>query len=393
MLPPLHVSGRAQMPSTSGAVRLHDVARGSLADVSEIQRPNLFDLSIDELPTPSPTASYRGRQLAEWLYVHGAQEIAEMTTLTKAWRATLDASYAVSPFADVQRFPSKDGSVRYLLTLVDGQRTEAVYMPYEGRKTVCVSSMVGCPAGCAFCATGALGFGRNLTRGEIVAQLLVVAWHEGFAPREVRNVVLMGMGEALLNYDAALGAIRTWIDPRGLAMSPRRITLSTVGLPARIRKLAAEGLPLVLAVSLHAPDEATRRRIIPTAHAHALDDIVASLHDWQAAGGRRVSIEYTMLAGVNDAPAQATALAERLEGLTVHVNLIPFNPWPASGFTATSRSGVLAFQETLTRAGVSTSVRFSRGRDTGGACGQLALRDGARVDVGHPPPRAPTTLA
>jgi 23S rRNA (adenine2503-C2)-methyltransferase len=220
-----------------------------------------------------------------------------------------------------------------------------------------------------------------------------VAWHEGFAPREVRNVVLMGMGEALLNYDAALGAIRTWIDPRGLAMSPRRITLSTVGLPARIRKLAAEGLPLVLAVSLHAPDEATRRRIIPTAHAHALDDIVASLHDWQAAGGRRVSIEYTMLAGVNDAPAQATALAERLEGLTVHVNLIPFNPWPASGFTATSRSGVLAFQETLTRAGVSTSVRFSRGRDTGGACGQLALRDGARVDVGHPPPRAPTTLA
>jgi 23S rRNA (adenine2503-C2)-methyltransferase len=243
--------------------------------------------------------------------------------------------------------------------------------------------MVGCPAGCAFCATGALGFGRNLTRGEIVAQLLAVAWFEAFAPRELRNVVLMGMGEALLNYDAAVGAIRTWTDPRGLAMSSRRITLSTVGLPSRIRRLAGEGLPLVLAVSLHAPDEATRRRIIPTAHAHALTDIVASLHDWQAAGGRRVSVEYTMLDGVNDAPAQAAALARLLDGLTVHVNLIPFNPWPGSGFAATPRDGVRAFQNVLMGAGVSTSVRFSRGRDTGGACGQLALREGGAEAVGN----------
>jgi 23S rRNA (adenine2503-C2)-methyltransferase len=334
-----------------------------------------FDLPIDDLPAPEGEA-YRRAQLAEWLYVHGARDFEAMTTLPKGWRAALAAEQAVSPFDEVRRFPSWDGSVRYLFTLGDGQRTEAVYMPYAGRKTVCVSSMVGCPAGCAFCATGALGFGRNLTRGEIVAQLLAVAWFEGFAPRELRNVVLMGMGEALLNYDAAIGAIRTWIDPRGLAMSPRRITLSTVGLPARIRRLAGEGLPLVLAVSLHAPDEATRRRIIPTAHAHALDDIVASLHDWQAAGGRRVTVEYTMLDGVNDAPAQAAALATLLAGLVVHVNLIPFNPWPGSGFEATPRERVRAFQDVLVRAGVSTSVRFSRGRDTGGACGQLALREG-----------------
>ncbi|MDF1522889.1 MAG: 23S rRNA (adenine(2503)-C(2))-methyltransferase RlmN [Trueperaceae bacterium] len=335
-----------------------------------------FDLPIDALPAPEGEA-YRRAQLTEWLYVHGARDFEAMTTLPKGWRAALAAEQSVSPFDDVRRFPSWDGSVRYLFTLADGQRTEAVYMPYAGRKTVCVSSMVGCPAGCAFCATGALGFGRNLTRGEIVAQLLAVAWFEGFAPRELRNVVLMGMGEALLNYDAAIGAIRTWIDPRGLAMSPRRITLSTVGLPARIRRLAGEGLPLVLAVSLHAPDEATRRRIIPTAHAHALDDIVASLHDWQAAGGRRVTVEYTMLDGVNDAPAQAGALATLLAGLVVHVNLIPFNPWPGSGFEATPRERVRALQDVLVRAGVSTSVRFSRGRDTGGACGQLALREGA----------------
>jgi len=358
--------------------------------VTDPVRPTLFDVDVDALPTPAPAQAqaYRARQLAEWLYVHGARDLDAMTSLPKAWRAELAAAFDVDPFAQVRRFPSWDGSVRYLFTLRDGQRTEAVYMPYEGRKTVCVSSMVGCPAGCAFCATGALGFGRNLTRGEIVAQLLAVAWHEGFAPRELRNVVLMGMGEALLNYEAAIGAIRTWIDPRGLAMSPRRITLSTVGLPARIRRLARERLPLVLAVSLHAPDEETRRRIIPTAHAHALADIVASLHAWQAEGGRRVTVEYTMLDGVNDRLDQAHALARLLAGLQVHVNLIPFNPWPGSGFAATPRAGLRAFQDVLTRAGASTSVRFSRGRDTGGACGQLALRDAAAGEepgLGHPP--------
>jgi len=359
-------------------------------------RPSLFDLALEDLPVPGPGQAYRRRQLAEWLYLHGARDLGAMTSLPAAWRRELAAAYDVDPFVEARRFPSWDQSVRYLFRLRDGQRTEAVYMPYAGRKTVCVSSMVGCPAGCAFCATGALGFGRNLTRGEIVAQLLAVAWHEGFAPRELRNVVLMGMGEALLNYEAAIGAIRTWIDPLGLAMSPRRITLSTVGLPSRIRRLAGERLPLVLAVSLHAPDEETRRRIIPTAHAHPLDDIVASLHDWQAQGGRRVTVEYTMLEGVNDRLDQARALVRLLAGLRVHVNLIPFNPWPGSGFAATPRDAVRAFAEVLTRAGVSTSVRFSRGRDTGGACGQLALRDagGSVADgVGHRAPRDVPPLA
>ncbi len=364
--------------------------------MSDTTRSSLFDLPPDDLPIPKAGQGYRGRQLAEWLYLHGARDLEAMTSLPTAWRRELAARYDVDPFVEVRRFPSWDHSVRYLFTLRDGQRTEAVYMPYVGRKTVCVSSMVGCPAGCAFCATGALGFARNLTRGEIVAQMLAVAWHEDIAPRELRNVVLMGMGEALLNYEAAIGAIRTWVHPLGLAMSPRRVTVSTVGLPSRIRRLAGEQLPLVLAVSLHAPDEATRQRIIPTAHAHPLADIVASLHDWQAQGGRRVSVEYTMLDGVNDRPEQAVALARLLDGLSVHVNLIPFNPWPGSGFVTTPRAGVRAFEEVLTRAGVSTSVRFSRGRDTGGACGQLALRDGAgeaSSAVGHRAPRVEPPLA
>lgn len=335
-------------------------------------KPSLWGLLPAALPAPEGQP-YRRQQLGGWLYGHGAQGFDEMRNLPREWRAELAERYALSPFVKTERFVSRDASVRYLFTLQGGKQTEAVYMPYRDRKTVCVSSMVGCPAGCAFCATGALGFGRNLSRAEIVGQLLAVAHGEGFAPKGVRNVVLMGMGEALLNYDNALGAVRILTDPAGLDLSPRRVTLSTVGLPERIRKLAAERLPLVLAVSLHAPDDETRRRIIPTAHAHTVDDIIRSLHDWQASGGRRVTVEYTMLDGVNDAPWQAEMLVERLAGLTVHVNLIPFNPWGAARFRSSPRPVTERFERTLTRAGLSVSVRFSRGRDTGGACGQLAL--------------------
>lgn len=338
----------------------------------------LLDYPLNELPLPEGQPEYRRAQLVDWLYVRGASDPAAMTSLPKALREWLAAEHVADPFQDVRRFPSRDGSVRYLFTLRDGKSTEAVYMPYEGRRTVCVSSMVGCPAGCAFCATGALGFGRNLTKGEIVAQLVVVAHLERIDPTSIRNVVLMGMGEALLNYDNAIGAIRTFIDPQALDMSPRRITLSTVGLPSRIRKLIGEGLPLVLAVSLHAPDQETRARIIPTAHAYPIEEIMASLHDWQERIGRRITIEYTMLDGVNDHVWQARKLAGLLKGLTSHVNLIPFNPWTDSGFSGTPRGRLAEFERTLQAAGVSVSVRFSRGRDAGAACGQLALQGAGR---------------
>ncbi len=339
---------------------------------------SLYDLPVSDLPLPAGQPTFRRRQLADWLYRHAATELGQMTNLPASLREELAAEYVVSPFVSAQRFASSDGSVRYLFTLQDGKQTEAVYMPYAGRRTVCISSMVGCPAGCAFCATGALGFGRNLTKGEIVAQLVVVAHLERIDPTSIRNVVLMGMGEALLNYDNAIGAIRTFIDPQALDMSPRRITLSTVGLPSRIRKLIGEGLPLVLAVSLHAPDQETRARIIPTAHAYPIEEIMASLHDWQERIGRRITIEYTMLDGVNDHVWQARKLAGLLKGLTSHVNLIPFNPWTDSGFSGTPRGRLAEFERTLQAAGVSVSVRFSRGRDAGAACGQLALQGAGR---------------
>jgi 23S rRNA (adenine2503-C2)-methyltransferase len=336
----------------------------------------LYDFDPGELPLPEGESAYRRSQVRDWLYVKGAGEFSSMTNLPAGLRNWLAERYVIEPFAATERHPSTDGSVRYLFTLHDGQRTEAVYMPYRNRRTVCLSSMVGCPAGCAFCATGAMGFGRNLSRGEIVGQLLAVARGEGIEPRTVRNAVLMGMGEALLNYGNALGAVHTMIDPHALGMSARRITLSTVGLPSRMRKLADEGLPLVLAVSLHAPDEETRRRIIPTAHAQSIDDIIDALRYWQERIGRRVTIEYTMLDGVNDQPWQARALAARMKGLKAHVNLIPFNAWPGGEFAETPPQRLEEFEAILAGAGLSVSVRFSRGRDAGGACGQLALQSG-----------------
>ncbi len=339
--------------------------------------PNVLDAPLSDMPLPPGEPGYRRDQLLGWLYAKSSSDFGLMTNLPPAMRAWLRERYMADPFTATRRFPSRDGSVRYLFTLRDGKQTEAVYMPYAGRSTVCVSSMVGCPAGCAFCATGALGFGRNLSRGEIVGQLLAVARHEKVAARELRNVVLMGMGEALLNYDEALAAIRTLLDPRALDMSARRITLSTVGLPSRMRKLADEGLPLVLAVSLHAPDDETRRRIIPTALANPVAEIVDAMRYWQERVGRRVSIEYTLLAGVNDSNSQAAELARVLRDVQVHVNLIPFNPWHGSGFEQTSRARTEAFKAKLHEKGMSVSVRFSRGRDAGGACGQLALKRGA----------------
>ncbi|MEZ4606676.1 MAG: 23S rRNA (adenine(2503)-C(2))-methyltransferase RlmN [Deinococcales bacterium] len=298
-------------------------------------KESLFNLDFAELPIWQEQ-SYRRKQLATWLYDKGLSNFEQMSDAPKAWRSELEANHRISPFQGYERFASEDGSVRYLFKLDDGKQTEAVYMPYHNRKTLCISSMVGCPAACAFCATGAYGFGRNLSSAEIIGQIVMVALAEGFSPREIRNVVLMGMGEALLNYNHAIAAIKRMIDAEMLDMSPRRITLSTVGLPKQIMRLAHEELPLVLALSLHAPDEETRRQIIPSAHAHSIPDIMAALCYWQEKIGRRITIEYTMLAGVNDHLWQADALIKLLKDLQVHINLIPFNAWAGAGFCSSS---------------------------------------------------------
>jgi len=337
-----------------------------------LTKPSLLSFDVQDLPSWQ-NQSYRQKQLATWIYDQGRFEFADMSNVPKAWRGELAEQFAILPFKSMERYGSKDGSTRYLFHLADGKKTEAVFMPYKNRKTLCISSMVGCPAGCSFCATGAMGFGRNLTDAEIIGQILAVAGQEQILPKDIRNVVLMGMGEALLNYDNALKAIKRMISPQALDMSPRRITLSTVGLPKQIRRLADEQLSLVLAVSLHAPDQDTRQQIIPTAHSHSLEEIKAALWYWQEQISRRITIEYTMLEGINDHMWQAELLVDWLKGLTSHVNLIPFNSWQQSGFSSTKHTDILKFQDVLEQAGISVSIRFSRGQDAGAACGQLAL--------------------
>ncbi|APD09240.1 MULTISPECIES: 23S rRNA (adenine(2503)-C(2))-methyltransferase RlmN [Thermus] len=334
-----------------------------------VLRP-ILDLPPEELPGEG----FRKAQIAHWLYARGVRDFAEMTDLPKALREALAQAWRISEFSLVEAYPSKDGSVKYLFTLLDGKKTEAVYMPYPNRKTVCLSSMVGCPAGCTFCATGALGFGRNLTAAEILDQLLAIAHHQGISPREIRNVVLMGMGEPLLNLAQVLKAVRVMLHPKGLAMSPRRITLSTVGIPRGIYRLAEEDLGIRLALSLHAPDDETRRKIIPTAHRYPIAEIMEAVRHYYAKTKRRVTFEYTLLKGINDHPWQARLLARLLKGISAHVNLIPFNPWEGAPVGGTPKPGILAFAEELRRLGVPTSIRFSRGQDVGAACGQLALK-------------------
>jgi 23S rRNA (adenine2503-C2)-methyltransferase len=333
-----------------------------------------MELLLDRHPDQYPLEGYRRTQLLEWVFQHGAGSFQDMSNLPKEIRAELEAEFTLSAFTNLEAFDSTDGSSKYLYTLRDGFSTEAVFMPYQDRKTICVSTMVGCPAGCAFCATGRMGFGRNLTAGEIIAQILEAARHQGILPTEIRNLVFMGMGEPLLNYDNTLEAARIMLHEDGLGMSARRVTLSTVGLPDKIVRLAGEDVTVKLAISLHAPDEDTRKAIIPTAHAHSIADILGAAREYQRSSGRRVTFEYAMLKGINDRVWQADLMADLLRGLVAHVNLIPMNQWDDSGFSGSSEAQIQAFYDVLQSRGVPVSVRRSRGRDAGAACGQLALK-------------------
>ncbi|GGL99857.1 23S rRNA (adenine(2503)-C(2))-methyltransferase RlmN [Deinococcus aerophilus] len=344
-----------------------------------------MQLLLDLHPDSYPLEGFRRTQLLEWVYVQGVGSFEAMTNLPGPARAELAQQYHLNPFREIETVRSHDGSVKYLFTLHDGRQMEAVYMPYLDRKTVCVSTMVGCPARCSFCATGAMGFGRNLTPGEIVGQVLAVAGGEGLAPRELRNLVFMGMGEAMLNYDNTMQAARILLHPQALGMSKRRITLSTVGIARGIQRLATEDdLGLKLAISLHAPDEETRQRIIPTGAANSIAEIMAAAREYQGVTGRRITFEYTMLRGINDHPWQAELLADLLRGLVSHVNLIPMNPWDGSGFQSSTEADIQTFYDLLEARGVDVSVRRSRGKDAGAACGQLALKRPGAVTGGIP---------
>lgn len=345
---------------------------------SDTTKVNLLGKSQDQLEqffAGVGEKPYRARQLLQWVYQRGVTEFAAMTDLSKGLRAELESRAAIElPRADA-RHDSVDGTVKWLFESGAGQRIETVFIPEPGRGTLCISSQVGCALDCAFCATGAQGFNRNLTSAEIVGQV----WH---ANRElpqrdngepaVTNVVLMGMGEPLYNFDAVMDVVDVLMDDLAFGISKRRVTVSTAGVVPRIYDMA-DRTDAALAISLHAPDDDLRSELVPLNRKYPIGDLLdACRYYLDKVGERRsVTIEYALLAGVNDSLAHAKALARRLRTLRCKVNLIPFNPFPASGFERPDAARVREFQTYMMNAGYATMLRATRGDDIGAACGQL----------------------
>ncbi len=321
--------------------------------------------------------AYRFRQVYEGATRGLADEYAELTALPAGLRERLAAEAPLRELAVADTRRSDDGTIKLGLVTPDGFPLEAVIMRHRNRRTACLSSQSGCPLACTFCATGAMGLGRNLTEGEIVEQLLVLA-------RLVRdddggrigNVVMMGMGEPFLNYDAVLAACRTITDPAGYGLGARHIAISTAGWVPGIERLAAEPLQVKLALSLHAPTDELRTTLMPVTKRFPLAQVMGACRDYRARTGRRVFVEYLLLDGVNDATGNATALAHLLGRDGFHVNLIAYNP-TAAGYVASPPARVAAFAAELRRRGVETSYRRSHGGDIEAACGQLAVAGAA----------------
>ncbi|NEQ99740.1 MAG: 23S rRNA (adenine(2503)-C(2))-methyltransferase RlmN [Cyanothece sp. SIO2G6] len=328
----------------------------------------LLGATLDELNAwveAQGQPKYRGKQLYQWIYQQGVRSLTDISVFPKSWRAGL-ADVIVGRSHLRHKSEATDGTVKYLLQLADGQIIETVGIPTQKRLTVCVSSQVGCPMACDFCATGKGGFQRNLEPHEIIDQVLTV--QEDFGQR-VSNIVFMGMGEPLLNTENVLAAVRSLNQDIGIGQ--RSITISTVGIPNRIRRLAQHHLQTTLAVSLHAPNQALRQELIPSAQNYSLRALMQECREYVEETGRRVTFEYIVLADFNDKPAHAMELANLLRGFQSHVNLIPYNPISEVDYQRPTEQRLQAFVKALEKNKVTVSIRRSRGLDKDAACGQL----------------------
>ncbi len=312
--------------------------------------------------------AYRGRQLAQWLYKRGVDSFDAMIDLPQSMRSALMERYSVGKSRIAHCDKAPDGTVKYLIELHDCEQVESVYLPYDERVSVCVSSQVGCPAGCTFCATAQGGLARNMTAGEIIDQLLILQADN--PERRISHCVFMGMGEPLFNYEEVIESVRLMTGEVG--MSPRHITISTVGVVPGILQLAEEQLPITLALSLHAPNDALRETLIPTAKRWKLAEILGACRTYYRKTKRNLTFEYLLIGDLNDSPEQAAALAELLGDLPGNVNLIPFNyVETAEGFRRPAPERVRAFRAALEYAGRITTQRMVRGHAISAACGQL----------------------
>ena len=354
---------------------------------------NLLDLDAQGLAAWCETLGekrFRATQLFRWIHQRGQGDFAQMSDLAKSLREKLVGRACVSALPALREHESRDGTVKWLFDVGDGNAIESVFIPEDDRGTLCISSQAGCAVNCHFCSTGHQGFSRNLTTGEILAQL----WHAehflrrklGTQERVISNVVMMGMGEPLQNYARLIPALRVMLDDHGYGISRRRLTVSTSGVVPMIDRLAVD-CPVALAVSLHAPTDELRDRLVPLNRKYPLAELLAACTRYLAHAPRDfITFEYVMLDGVNDQPEHAQALialmrAHAADGLRGKFNLIPFNPFPQSGLRRSPQAAVQAFGKMLNDAGIVTTVRKTRGDDIDAACGQLAgdVRDRTRV--------------
>jgi 23S rRNA (adenine2503-C2)-methyltransferase len=336
-----------------------------------------FDARLAEWGWPA----FRGQQVRDWVYQKLIAEAAKMLNLSRRDRETLAERVAFATFTVAGEQRSADGTLKLLLTWPQGANAETVMIPDGDRRTACVSSQVGCPVGCKFCASGINGAKGNLSAAQIVEQVFALNLRLQAAGERITNIVFMGMGEPLANYAGVMQAVRVLHDPECFNIGGRRITISTVGVPPRMRELAAEGLPINLAISLHAPNEALRRELIPWAEHFSLDSILEAARYYFEQTGREVTLEYILLDHVNDRPEHARQLARLCKSLRANVNLIRYNEVEGLVFKRPAAQSVMNFQEILRENHVNAHVRKSRGRDIDAACGQLRRKTLATVNA------------
>ena len=352
-------------------------------DFSELERHEIED-ALATLGVPA----FHGRQVFRWIHKRGVSDVAAMTDLSQALRDTLASAATITTPHLVSQQTSSDGTTKFLLQLADGRQIEAVFIPDTPAQTFCISTQVGCAMTCGFCLTGKMGLTRHLTAGEIAGQVRVLANATGLTASAF-NIVLMGMGEPLHNYDQTMKALRMLADEQGLAVHPKRITLSTVGVVPGIERLASEALMPNLAISLHATTDEARDALVPINRKYPLEMLLDACRAFPLAKRRRITFEYVLLDGVNDTPEDARRLASLLRGIHAKVNLLPLNEAPGIPFKRPSDARVNAFAKILADRDITVSVRKSRGRDIRAACGQLIVESASK----SPAQKAAATLS
>ncbi len=370
----------ANAPITQDVMTLpRKFSREGRINIVGMTREQLRDALV-EMGTPERQAKMRVGQIWQWVYQWGVRDFAEMTNLAKGYRADLDAAFVIEIPELVSRQVSEDGTRKYLVRIAGGHEVEVVYIPEEGRGTLCVSSQVGCTLTCSFCHTGTQKLVRNLTAGEIVGQIMMARddlgeWPKPGEPKDetrlLSNIVLMGMGEPLYNFENVRDAMKIAMDGEGISLSRRRITLSTSGVVPEIARTARE-IGCLLAVSFHATTDEVRDKLVPINKRWNIETLLDALREYpKASNSERITFEYVMLNGVNDSDEDARRLVKLIEGIPAKINLIPFNEWPGAPYKRSSNNRIRAFADIIYKAGYASPIRTPRGEDIMAACGQL----------------------